>query len=44
MFGFGAGLTPVSVLGDLANTCEPEAGGEGRHVAGRVRTPALTLT
>ena len=42
-FVFGAGLTLVVVLGDLANTCKPEAGGEGGR-AGRVHTPALTLT
>ena len=42
-FVFGAGLTLVVVLGDLANTCKPEAGGVGGR-AGRVHTPALTLT
>ena len=29
MFGFGAGLAPVVLLDDLANTCKPEAGREG---------------
>ena len=28
-FVFGAGLTPLMVLGDLSNTCKPEAGREG---------------
>ena len=29
VFGFGAGLAPIAVFGDLVNTCNPEAGGEG---------------